>query len=121
MGQILSSRNVQEPLSPFRPLPNAFGTAHHYLGGDLVAGEAKPLVELEMTRLSAALREKPSWWTKFRDEDVLAKWRVEAIQQAQLMKASHVDYVLKELDGYAKLRDEDTGAEARRMHSLKID
>ncbi|KAG9092974.1 hypothetical protein FS749_015293 [Ceratobasidium sp. UAMH 11750] len=90
MGQILSSRNVQEPLSPFRPLPNAFGTAHHYLGGDLVVGEAKPLVELEMTRLSAALREKPSWWTKFRDEDVLAKWRVEAIQQAQLMKASHV-------------------------------
>ncbi|KAG8744359.1 hypothetical protein FRC10_010246 [Ceratobasidium sp. 414] len=48
------------------------------------------LVELEMTRLSAALREKPSWWTKFRDEEVLAKWRAEALQQARLMKPSHV-------------------------------
>ncbi|KAG9088437.1 hypothetical protein FRC06_002031 [Ceratobasidium sp. 370] len=115
MGQSLSSWAAQEPISPFRPLPNAFGIAYHYPGGDLSVGEAKPLVELEMTRLSAALREKPFWWTKFRDEEVLAKWRAEAIQQAQLMKASHVDYVLKELDGYAKLRDEETGAEARRM------
>ncbi|KAF8593630.1 hypothetical protein BDV93DRAFT_584336, partial [Ceratobasidium sp. AG-I] len=54
---------------------------------------------------------KPSWWTKSRDENILAKWRVEALEQAALMKESHVDYVLKELDRYAKLRDESTGIE----------
>ncbi|KAF8601411.1 hypothetical protein BDV93DRAFT_495811 [Ceratobasidium sp. AG-I] len=92
------------------PLPNAFGINedHAFDEGDLAA---KPLVELEMTRLSAALRIKPSWWTKFRDENILAKWRAEALEQADLMKESHVDYVLKELDGYAKLRDEGSGAE----------
>ncbi|KAF8601412.1 hypothetical protein BDV93DRAFT_495814 [Ceratobasidium sp. AG-I] len=64
-----------------------------------------------MTRLSAALRMKPSWWTKFRDENILAKWRAEALEQAELMKESHIDYVLEELDGYARLRDESSGAE----------
>ncbi|KAG9081873.1 hypothetical protein FRC07_014390, partial [Ceratobasidium sp. 392] len=106
------AQSVPPPLSPFRPLPNAFGIGdHHYSGEDLGATVAKPLVELEMTRLSAALREKPSWWTIFRDDQISAKWRAEALQQAQLMKLSHVNYVLKELDGYANLRDELTGAE----------
>jgi hypothetical protein len=72
------------------------------------------LVELEMIRLSAALRSKPSWWTKFRDDTILAKWRAEALEQAELMKEPHVDYVLKELDGYANLRDEKTGSEVRK-------
>lgn len=66
-----------------------------------------------MTRLSAALRMKPSWWTKFRDEIILAKWRAEALEQAELMEESHIDYVMKELDGYAKLRNEESGAEVR--------
>jgi hypothetical protein len=69
------------------------------------------LVELEMTRLSAELRRKPLWWTKFRDGEILAKWRAEALAQAEQMDESHVDYVLKELDGYANLRDEESGAE----------
>jgi hypothetical protein len=73
------------------------------------------LVELEMVRLSVALRSKPSWWTKCRDEKILAKWRAEALEQADLMNDAHVDYVLKELDGYSKLRDETTGAEVRKL------
>ncbi|KAF8601374.1 hypothetical protein BDV93DRAFT_524780 [Ceratobasidium sp. AG-I] len=93
------------------PLPDAYGEieCHAFKEDDQVA--AKPLVELEMTRLSAALRMKPSWWTKFRDENILVKWRAEALEQAELMEESHIDYVLKELDGYAKLRDESSGAE----------
>ncbi|KAG8737079.1 hypothetical protein FRC10_008589 [Ceratobasidium sp. 414] len=102
------------PNNNIGPLPNAFGVSgtHYYvyLDGDSVT-PAKPLVELEMTRLSASLRSKPSWWTKFRDQDILAKWRAEALEKAEHMKQSHVDYVLKELDGYATLRNEDTGAE----------
>ncbi|KAG8706765.1 hypothetical protein FRC09_002239, partial [Ceratobasidium sp. 395] len=95
-----------------KPLPNAFtDNDDHWSEGDDVATPAKPLVEGEMTRLSAALRLKPSWYTKFRDQDILAKWRAEALKQAEHMKESHIDYVLSELDGYANLRDEATGAE----------
>ncbi|CAE6506779.1 unnamed protein product [Rhizoctonia solani] len=71
----------------------------------------KPLVELEMTQLSAELRRKPFWWTKCHDETILNKWREEALAQAKLMKESHVDYVLEELVGYANLRDDKSGAE----------
>ncbi|KAF8601422.1 hypothetical protein BDV93DRAFT_558502 [Ceratobasidium sp. AG-I] len=71
----------------------------------------KTLVELEMTRLSTALRGKSDWWIKFRNKSILAKWRTEALAQAEKMEESHVEYVLQELDGYANLRDEDTGAE----------
>ncbi|QRV77245.1 hypothetical protein RhiJN_05260 [Ceratobasidium sp. AG-Ba] len=93
------------------PLPNAFGeNEDHYWDGDDETA-AKPLVELEMVALSRTLRSKPSWWTKFRDPEILAKWRAEALEQANLMKESHIDYVLAELDGYANLRDEETGAE----------
>ncbi|CUA75280.1 ABC transporter C family member 4 [Rhizoctonia solani] len=94
----------------FEPLPNPFGFndgRNEFKGGTL----AKPLVELEMARLSAELRRKPSWWIKCRDESILAKWRDEALAEANLMDQSHIDYVLKELDGYANLRDEASGAE----------
>ncbi|KAG8729358.1 hypothetical protein FRC12_021032 [Ceratobasidium sp. 428] len=93
------------------PLPNAFGVTEDHYWDEEGGTPAKPLVELEMTRLSAALRLKPSWYTKFRDQGILAKWRAEALEQAEHMKESHVDYVFQELDGYAKLRDEETGAE----------
>lgn len=66
-----------------------------------------------MTRLSAALRRKPDWWIKCQNEAILAKWRTEALEQAEKMTESHVDYVLHELDGSANLRDEETGAEVR--------
>ncbi|KEP48077.1 DUF4246 family protein [Rhizoctonia solani 123E] len=91
------------------PLFDAFGINEYgeYPGLPL----AKPLVELEMMRLSANIRRKPYWWTKYRDENILNKWRVEALAQANLMKEPHVDYVLKELEGYANLRDEASGAE----------
>ncbi|KAG9080567.1 hypothetical protein FRC06_006409, partial [Ceratobasidium sp. 370] len=80
-----------------KPLPNAFGTtdSHYWYERDVTP--AKPLVELEMTKLSATLRSKSFWWTKFRDQDILAKWRAKALEQAGLMKESHIDYVLKEL------------------------
>ncbi|CAE6435793.1 unnamed protein product [Rhizoctonia solani] len=91
------------------PLPDAFG----YNEDDYYPGmpPAKTLVELEMTRLSAEIRRKPSWWTKYLDSNILDKWRTEAIAQAILMKESHVNYVLEELESYANLRDEVSGAE----------
>ncbi|KAG9089140.1 hypothetical protein FRC06_001695 [Ceratobasidium sp. 370] len=64
-----------------------------------------------MTTLSATLRSRALWWTNLGDQVILDKWRAEALEQAKLTKESHINYVLKELDGYAKLRDEESGAE----------
>lgn len=91
--------------SNMQPLPTPYDYSE---GGYPII---KPLAELEMTRLSAAIRRKPDWWIKFRDNTILAKWRAEALEQAEQMRESHIDYVLHELDGYAKLRDEETGIE----------
>ncbi|KAG9124132.1 hypothetical protein FRC07_012717 [Ceratobasidium sp. 392] len=104
---------MSSPSSDILPLPNAFGSIETHYWDEEDVTPAKPLIELEMTRLSAALRLKPLWYTKCGDQDIVAKWRTEALAQAEHMKESHVDYVLKELDGYAKLRDEETGAEVR--------
>ena len=41
----------------------------------------KTLVELRMCALSAAIRAKPEWWVKFRDETVRAKWIGEIKEQ----------------------------------------
>jgi hypothetical protein len=37
----------------------------------------RTLVELRMCALSAAIREKPQWYTKFRDIKIQEKWRTE--------------------------------------------
>jgi hypothetical protein len=57
------------------------------------------------------LRAKPLWWTKFRDPEIKARWKVEALAQAETMRGEHVDYVLDELEGYAALRDDASGIE----------
>jgi hypothetical protein len=45
--------------------------------------EPRALVELRMCALSAAIREKPQWYTKFRDAKIQNKWRLEVEQQQQ--------------------------------------
>ncbi|KAH7303788.1 hypothetical protein B0J17DRAFT_218640 [Rhizoctonia solani] len=99
---------MQNPYS--KPVPDAFRFNDGF-DRDPKLPNAKTLVELEMTRLSADIRRIPSWWIKCRDKDILSKWRTEALPQVKFMKEPHVDYVLKELNGYANLRDEATGAE----------
>lgn len=73
-----------------------------------------------MTRMSAELRRQPTWWARFRDENTLALWRAQALAQAKHMDESHVDYVFQELDGYANLRDEESGVEVR-LQSICLD
>ena len=72
-----------------------------------------------MTRLSATPRRMPDWWIKLRDKGIVAKWRAEALEQADQMRESHVQYVLQELEGYANLRDVETGVEVRDTVTLK--
>jgi len=69
-----------------------------------------------MIKLSYALRCKPSWWTKYKDHHIRAKWREEALAQEMFggnLTESEVDYVLDELAGYEGMRDELTGVEVR--------
>ncbi|QRV77269.1 hypothetical protein RhiJN_05284 [Ceratobasidium sp. AG-Ba] len=100
-------------LSNMEPLPNPFYEAsqEHFWRRENPVPEMMPLVEREMLQLSYALRSKPFWWSKFRDPEIAAKWRAEALAQAHRMKERHIDYVLQELDGYANLRDGESGVE----------
>lgn len=97
-----------------------------------------------MVRLSASIRSKSEWWKKYKDSEIRARWREEALntemvwiesatmlvpldeaprhfaagsrnEEDSVVKLSkkEADYVLDELDGYAKLRDEETGIQAR--------
>ncbi|KAH9914461.1 uncharacterized protein B0H18DRAFT_1215946 [Fomitopsis serialis] len=77
----------------------------------------RTLAELRMCALSAAIRQKPEWWVKFRDEEVQAKWTEEIKEQQKDMHRSlqltdnMIHYILGELDAYAALRDPETGVE----------
>ncbi|KAG8938265.1 hypothetical protein FRC03_007455, partial [Tulasnella sp. 419] len=75
---------------------------------------ARSMTEQRMSLLSYALRSKTSWWTKYKDPNITSKWRSEALEQTVLdgkLNEAEVDYVIDELGGYERLRDEATGAE----------
>lgn len=40
------------------------------------------IVELRMCALSNRIREKPDWWEKMKDEEIVKRWRKEALRQA---------------------------------------
>ena len=69
----------------------------------------RTLRELQMTRLSASIREKAGWAEKRNDADIAARWAREAVDQG--LTEAQVRYVLDELAHYAALRDARTGAE----------
>ena len=91
---------------------------------------------MRMCALSNAIREKPNWWEKIKDPALVEKWKQEALDQQkneyrirQLTERmvsvsygfrvyvglipSKVDYVFQELQGYASIRDPDSGIEVR--------
>ncbi|KAG8963148.1 hypothetical protein FRC03_003349 [Tulasnella sp. 419] len=79
-----------------------------------VLDHAWTIPEQRMFRLSASLRSKPEWWTKYMDPVIRTKWRSEALEQKVLdgyLTEQEVDYVLDELQGYDRLRTEETGAQ----------
>ncbi|KAF7328861.1 hypothetical protein MVEN_02515800 [Mycena venus] len=80
--------------------------------------------ELAMYELSWSLRSKPEWQHKAADSEILRKWRQEALDQQTTAAAASgvlslevrltekmIDYVLAELDGYAKIVDNERGIE----------
>lgn len=69
-----------------------------------------------MCALSATIRSKPSWWIKYQDPAIRAKWKAEAVGAAAPygdipLREDEVDYVLDELAWHEIRRDEDTGIE----------
>lgn len=74
-----------------------------------------------MSRLSYTLRSKPSWWTKYQNPDIRAKWEDEALNldldgEGLKFSPSEVKYVLDELAGFAALREEETGIQVGITH-----
>ncbi|KAH9842485.1 uncharacterized protein C8Q71DRAFT_720028 [Rhodofomes roseus] len=78
----------------------------------------RTLAELRMCALSAAIRAKPNWWMKFRDEEIRAKWREEIKEQEREMPRNlqltdnMINYTMGELEAYAALRDPEAGIES---------
>ncbi|KAK0442198.1 hypothetical protein EV421DRAFT_1904366 [Armillaria borealis] len=60
--------------------------------------EPVPFNELTMCELSATIRDKPNWWEKYKDPEIRAK-------------RTRSTTVLDELEGYAAVRDSETGIE----------
>ncbi|KAL1677544.1 hypothetical protein EV122DRAFT_279019 [Schizophyllum commune] len=77
----------------------------------------RAILELKMYQLSATLREKPEWWRKAKDPEIRKKWFEEAKAQQEneekrwRLSDKMIKYTLDELEGYAQLRDEETGIE----------
>ncbi|KAG8895626.1 hypothetical protein FRC00_007224, partial [Tulasnella sp. 408] len=79
---------------------------------DSNAQSAMTLQDLKLQAMSYSLRSKPSWWTKYKDETIRSKWKAEALAapvEGDKLLEPEVDYVLNELAGYEKMRDDATG------------
>ncbi|WP_328656449.1 DUF4246 domain-containing protein [Nocardia salmonicida] len=86
------------------PFPLPFRVAY------LVAvAPVRTVRELEMMRLSAAIRAKFQWHQKINDADIVARWTREAAELG--LTEAQIRYVLDELAYYAGLRDETAGIE----------
>ncbi|KAJ7591995.1 hypothetical protein C8J56DRAFT_520083 [Mycena floridula] len=71
-----------------------------------------------MLSLSGTIRQQSRWWEKMHDEGIREKWIEEVKQQQkdypewEKLTDNMISYVVGELEGYAKLRDEATGTQA---------
>ncbi|TFK89593.1 hypothetical protein K466DRAFT_584455 [Polyporus arcularius HHB13444] len=93
------------------------------------------LVELRMHILSGLIRQKPRWWEKVLDDELVAKWRAEMVENDRVAREkewddsgedvygarrwprdaltdAQLDYVFAELKHVAGERDEKTGIHA---------
>ncbi|KAF7368720.1 hypothetical protein MVEN_00196700 [Mycena venus] len=89
----------------------------HWDGGETWGPPPKTLLERKMYELSWALRIKPDWQRKAKDPGIRRKWRAEAMEEEfdsykpDKLSKKMIDYVLDELDGYAKIADSEKGIE----------
>lgn len=81
--------------------------------------------ERNMCALSATLRSKPNWWTKYTNPEIRSRWKQEAVGSLTPfgeipLKEDEVEYVINELGHFAGLRDADSGVEVVYSHSISL-
>ncbi|KAJ7074554.1 hypothetical protein C8F01DRAFT_1100908 [Mycena amicta] len=114
-GKVLTSK-------PTWVLPTPFNISGNGDTGEEWGAHPLSRPELVLLALSWTLRSKPEWQRKAADPEIRAKWRAEAMKQAEEGEKSEfiddgfldekmIDYVLAELDGYAKIADNERGIE----------
>ncbi|KAF9152920.1 hypothetical protein BG015_004459 [Linnemannia schmuckeri] len=89
------------------PLP------HPWTGNDYACGFSPTLLpELLVRAASNTIREKPDWWTKLKNSDIVTKWRAELLEASAgrelrfRLTDKQIDYLLQELQWYADRRQE---------------
>ena len=65
--------------------------------------EPYSLAELSMMKVLEAIKDKPYWYEKIKDENICNKWRAELNSQNALVHESHLQYVFDELLYYSNL------------------
>ncbi|KAG8901221.1 hypothetical protein FRB99_005476 [Tulasnella sp. 403] len=102
--------------------PHPFKVTQEYDDDDTIGDPSLTVVEQRMSGISYALRSKPNWWEKYRQPDIRAKWKDEAMaiefDHGMKLRGEEVDYVLDELDGFHKMRDDATGVEQANYHRI---
>ncbi|ODQ79766.1 hypothetical protein BABINDRAFT_62012 [Babjeviella inositovora NRRL Y-12698] len=74
--------------------------------GDGVGMTARCKEEWAIVEISTTIRLKPEWWTKYKDQVILEKWRKELQEQSEEATPAVIDYVFQELEWYEKLKNE---------------
>ncbi|KAG8916501.1 hypothetical protein FRC01_003116 [Tulasnella sp. 417] len=62
--------------------------------------------------LSYTLRSEPSWWIKIKDPAIRSSWKAEALEReirGHKLKEAEIEWVLDEIEDYARMRDGETG------------
>ncbi|KAJ7181313.1 hypothetical protein C8R43DRAFT_1116694 [Mycena crocata] len=89
--------------------PNRLYHSFHEIqddGGPPGMWAPQTILELQMCCLSADIRRKPRWWEKLWDETIRMNWI-----QGRRTSVGKWTYAMSELDGYARLRDPESGIE----------
>lgn len=63
----------------------------------------KTLDERALVALSYTIRQKPEWWIKYKNPEIVAKWKEETKDQ---IREALFDFIIAELEWHEKLRDE---------------
>jgi hypothetical protein len=65
------------------------------------------LDELNIFKFSKVIRKKPEWWLKYKNPEIISKWKNELLEQD--IKKEVIDYTIAELEYCDQLRTRTNG------------
>ena len=90
-----------------RRVQDAFNNKSPFIVGEYEDGlVALSRLELKLRELSGAILNKPLWFEKKNNPEIVSKWRQEALEQG--ISEEGFNFVIQELDYYDSLRFERT-------------